>query len=81
MPKVNKWLDLLDRAGWTAIQSAAGATLAALALDDVTWETALVMVGGSTLAAVCKVVLAQRSGDSGMGDAIPGASVIEPPPT
>lgn len=77
MPKVNKWLDLLDRAGWTAIQAAAGAALAATLTDGITWNAALVSVGTATLVAVCKVVLAQRSGGSDLGDALPGASVIQ----
>lgn len=70
--RVNKWLDLLDRAGWTAIQAAAGATVAYLATDSIGWEEALVFIGTATLAAVCKVVLAQRSGDDDLGAAVPG---------
>lgn len=76
--KVNRWLDLLDRAGWTAIQAAAGAALAAMLTDGITWHAALVSVGTAAGVAVCKVVLAQRTGDSDLGDALPGKSVIEP---
>ena len=44
-PRVNKWLDLLDRVGWTAIQAAAAALVAYLATDDFGWEEGLVFVG------------------------------------
>jgi hypothetical protein len=70
--RVNKWLDLLDRVAWTAIQAAAGATLAALVTDGMTWEAALVAVGTATLLAVCKVLVAQRMGTDELGAAVPG---------
>lgn len=76
MPRVNKWLDLLDRAGWTAVQSAAGAALAALTLN-LGWEEFLTVVAGATLVAVCKVVVGQNTGDDNTGSLI-GTSVIEP---
>jgi hypothetical protein len=79
-PKVNKWLDLLDRAGWTAIQSAAGALIAYLAFDDIGWEEGLLFVGAATAVAVCKVVVGQNTGQDDTG-ALIGQSVIEPPPT
>lgn len=69
--KVNRWLDLLDRVGWTAIQATAGAALAAVTAG-VDWKAALTMVGTATLVAVCKVVLAQRSGSDDLGAAVPG---------
>lgn len=73
---VNKWLDLLDRVGWTAIQAAAGAAIAALATTGMSWNAALVSVGVATLVAVCKVVLAQRSGTDDLGAAVPGHVLI-----
>ena len=75
--QVNQWKDFLERVAWTAIQAAAAATLTALALDDVTWKEGLTFVGIATLAAACKVILAQQVGTRGSGDAIPGG-VVEP---
>ena len=78
MPRVNKWLDLLDRAGWTAVQSAAGAALAALTLD-LGWSEFLVVVGAATAVAVLKVITGQNTGTDDTG-ALIGQAVIEPPP-
>ena len=78
-PRVNKWLDLLDRAGWTAVQASAGALLAWQATDDVGWESALTFVVGATLFAVAKVVVGQNTGTDDTG-ALIGTSVIEPAP-
>lgn len=80
MSKVNKWLDLLDRAGWTAVQAAAGAIITYLALDSIGWEEGLVFVGVATLVAVCKVVVGQNTGTDDTG-ALIGKSPIAPPPT
>ena len=76
-PNVNKWLDLLDRAGWTAVQSAAGATVAALTLN-LGWAEFGTVVGAAVLVAVCKVVIGQNTGTDETGSLI-GAPVIEPP--
>lgn len=78
-PKVNKWLDLLDRAGWTALQAAAGALIAYLALDDIGWEEGLTFVAVTTAVAVCKVVIGQNTGQDNTGSLI-GKPIIEPPP-
>ncbi len=78
-PRVNKWLDLLDRAGWTAIQAASAALVAYLATDDFTWEQAAVVVGTATLVAVGKVVVGQNTGADDTG-ALIGQPVIEPAP-
>jgi hypothetical protein len=79
MPRVNKWLDLLDRAGWTAIQAAAAALLTYLVTDDIGWEEGLIFVGTATAVAICKVVVGQNVGTESTGSLI-GRSVIEPPP-
>ena len=79
-PKVNKWLDLLDRVGWTAIQAAAAAVIAYLATDDIGWEEGLVFVGVATAVAVCKVVIGQNTGTDDTG-ALIGTSPIQPSPT
>lgn len=81
-PRVNKWLDLLDRAGWTAIQAAAGAALVYVtdtaALD---WEAFFVFVGGATALAVLKVVVGQNTGQDDTGALLPtDKPIIEPPP-
>jgi hypothetical protein len=73
--RVNKWLDLLDRAGWTAIQSAAGAALAAMTLD-LGWEEFLVVVGTATAVAVLKVVTGQNTGPDDTGSLI-GTPTVE----
>lgn len=79
-PKINKWLDLLDRAGWTAVQAAFGALIVYLTMDvDMSWENVLVGVGSATLLAVAKVVVGQNSGGDNTGSLI-GTPVIEPPP-
>lgn len=80
MPRVNKYLDLLDRAGWTAIQAAAGAFVAYLATDSIGWEEGLTFVAVATAVAVCKVIIGQNTGTDDTGSLI-GTSVIEPPPT
>ena len=78
-PKVNKWLDLIDRAGWTAVQSAAGAFIAYLAFDDIGWEEGLLFVASATAVAVAKVIIGQNTGSDDTG-ALIGQPVIEPPP-
>jgi hypothetical protein len=77
-PRVDKWLDLLDRAGWTAIQAAAGAVVAYLAFDDIGWEEGLVFVGAATAAAVLKVIIGQNTGSDDTGAL--GVSPIQPAP-
>jgi hypothetical protein len=79
-PRINKWLDMLDRAGWTAIQAAAGSLIAYLATDDFTWEQALAVTGTATAVAVLKVLIGQRTGTDESG-ALIGQPVIEPAPT
>ena len=79
MPRVNKWLDLLDRAGWTAVQASAGAVIAWQATDQVGWQAALWFVAGATVVAVAKVVVGQNTGTDNTG-ALIGTSVIEPDP-
>ena len=77
-PRVNKWLDLLDRAGWTAIQAASGAALAAITLD-LDWSEFAVVVGTATAVAVLKVITGQNTGTDDTG-ALIGQPVIEPAP-
>lgn len=79
MPRVNKWLDLLDRAGWTAIQAAIGALAVYLTTDDITWQDGFIFVGTATLLAVAKVLVGQHTGTDDTGSLV-GTPVIEPPP-
>jgi hypothetical protein len=79
-PRVNKWLDLLDRVGWTAIQTIAGAFIAWQATDEVGWSAALWFIGGAVAVAIAKVVIGQNTGTDDTGSLI-GQPVIEPPPT
>jgi hypothetical protein len=78
-PRVNKWLDLLDRAGWTAIQASAGAFIAWQATDQVGWEAAVTFVLGATVVSVAKVIIGQNTGSDDTG-ALIGQPVIEPAP-
>lgn len=78
-PIVNKWLDLADRVGWTAIQAASGALLAYLVTDNFTWEQALAVTATATAIAVLKVLIGQNTGTDDTGSLI-GQPVIEPPP-
>jgi hypothetical protein len=79
-PVVNRWLDLLDRAGWTAVQAAAAAVLVfATSGSDFSWQTLGTFVGGAVAIAVVKVIVGQRTGSDDTGSLI-GTPVIEPPP-
>jgi hypothetical protein len=78
-PRINKWLDLLDRVGWTALEAASGAAITVLTGATLGWRAALTFVGTTTLVAVGKVVLAQRTGTNDLGALVPG-EVITPPP-
>jgi hypothetical protein len=80
-PVVNKWLDLLDRVGWTAIQASAAAAVVFLTNGtDFDWQVLLSFVGTATAIAVLKVVIGQNTGTDNTGSLI-GQPVIEPPPT
>lgn len=77
-PRVNKWLDLVDRAGWTGLQAAAGAGLAAVVLD-LDWTELALVVGGAFAGAVAKVIVGQNTGTDDTG-ALIGTSPIAPAP-
>jgi hypothetical protein len=79
-PKVNKWLDLLDRVGWTSIQVASGALALYLSGEGVlTWKGAGIAVGTAVLVAIAKVTVGQNTGQDETGSLV-GTPVIEPPP-
>ena len=77
-PRVNKWLDLIDRAGWTCVQATAGIAAAVL-IFDMGWREALTVVLVATAGAVLKVKTGQNTGADDTGSLI-GRPVIEPPP-
>jgi len=79
-PKVNRWLDLLDRAGWTFIQAAAAAGITVLSGATLGWRAGLTFIGVAGAIAVLKVVVGQNTGTDDTG-ALIGTPVIEPPPT
>jgi hypothetical protein len=78
-PRVDKWLDLIDRVGWTGIQAAAGALIAYLATDEIGWEEGLIFVGTAVVVSIAKVLIGQNTGTDDTGSLI-GQSVIEPAP-
>jgi hypothetical protein len=75
--RINRWLDLLDRVGWTFLQAFAG-TMVVLGFND--WEDALKASAGAGLIAVGKVLVAQNTGSNNLGAAVPG-QVLEAAPT
>jgi hypothetical protein len=77
--RVNRWLDLLDRVGWTAIQVTAGTAVSLLAVEGMTWKAAGITIGVAVLSSVCKVVLAQNSGSNNLGAAVPGQVLTQTP--
>lgn len=72
--KVNRWLDLLDRVGWTFVQAYIGSAIV-LGLDG--WKESIGIAAGAAVVAAGKVVLAQKAGDDDLGAAVPG-NVLEP---
>jgi hypothetical protein len=73
MVKFNRWVDLLDRVLWTFVQAFA-ATLIVLGFNN--WKDSLGAAAIAGAAAALKTVVAQNVGNSNLGDAVPGASVV-----
>jgi hypothetical protein len=76
--KVNKFLDWAERTFWTFT----GVLLVQFPVDSISNINLsllhkLEIAAGSALFTTVKVLIAQHTGNSGMGDAIPGADVIE----
>ena len=77
-PRINKWLDFLDRVGWTGVQASIASIALYLSGEGVlTWKGAAIFVGAAVLAAVGKVVTGQNTGSDDTG-ALIGTSPIEP---
>lgn len=80
MSRVNKWIDVLDRGAWTFVQTFLGTMLgSAVVLDEVNWGVTLSASVFAAAGSIVKTMAAQRVGDSGLGDAVPGATVLEKP--
>jgi hypothetical protein len=79
-PRINKWLDFLDRVAWTSLQSLGG-TLAADSIfnAELGWKEKLGIPVLSAVFAAVKVVVAQNRGSDDLGAAVPG-HVLETPP-
>lgn len=78
-PRVDKWLDLLDRVGWTALQAAGSAVIVVLTDGDgVSWVDGVKFVAIAAGLAAVKVLIGQRTGSDETGSLI-GRPVIEPP--
>lgn len=71
---INRWVDLVDRVLWTFVQAFAAA-LIVLGFNN--WKDSLGAAAIAGALAACKVVVAQNVGDSKLGDAVPGANVVE----
>lgn len=78
MNRINKYVDLLDRLAWTFIQCFLGYTLADALSDSINggWTDIITVSAIAALISAGKTVAAQNVGDSGLGDALPGLSVI-----
>jgi hypothetical protein len=74
MYRVNKYVDLFDRTLWTFLITTP-ASLVVLGFND--WPQALAIGLVSALGTSGKVGIAQRTGNSGMGDGIPGMTAVE----
>lgn len=73
--KINRWVDLLDRTAWAFVLSYASSLIA---LGWNSWrDSALSIAGMTALGALVKTGGAQQIGSSGVGDAVPGKSVVE----
>lgn len=76
--RVNKKLDFIERVAWTFIQ----VEISLGAMDwlndgiNLSFAHKLYVSLGAAVAATIKVLIAQRAGSEGLGDAIPG-QVIE----
>lgn len=79
-PRVDKWLDLLDRVGWTGLQATAAALITYLTDNDaLSWETGIKFVVIAAVVAAAKVIIGQNTGTDDTGSLI-GKPVIQPPP-
>lgn len=74
--KINRWVDLVDRTAWAFVLSYA-ASLISLGWNS--WHTTSLSIAGMTaLGALVKAGGAQQIGNSPIGDAVPGKSVVTP---
>lgn len=72
--KINKWVDFIDRVGWTFIQTLAATWIVMGA--DFDWDVLKAALLAAAISAA-KTVVGQNTGNSTVGDVVPGASVVE----
>lgn len=79
---INKARDLVERVGWTFIQSFAGFLIAfnITDLNGIDWGDLFKGAAVASGIAALKVIIAQNVGDTPSGELLPGAPVIEPIP-
>lgn len=73
--RLNKWVDLVDRTAWAFILTMFSA-FCVFGFDS--WRPVLATAALAAFAAGGKATAAQNIGSSPIGDAVPGASVLEP---
>jgi len=59
-----KYLDLLERTAWTAVQAFLGVLVGVSLVDKIEWDTILVSAGFAALFAAAKCLLAFQVGNS-----------------
>lgn len=75
---INRWVDLVDRTAWAFVLSYASSLIT---LGWNSWHgSALSIAGMTALGALVKTGGAQQIGNSPIGDALPGVSVVKPTP-
>jgi Putative lactococcus lactis phage r1t holin len=78
LPRSKKYLDLLERTGWTAVQAFAGVIAGlSIANQDVQWDTVFISAGVAALIAVAKGILAFQFGNDNSA-ALPETEPLTP---
>ena len=78
MYRVNKYIDLLDRTLWTFLVTLPSVLIVDGVWDlEMPWTAKLATALLSALGTASKTTVAQNTGTSGMGDAIPGKAAVE----
>jgi hypothetical protein len=74
-----KYLDLIERTAWTAVQAFVGVLAGLSIADEVQWDTVFISAGIAALVAAAKCILAFQIGDPNTA-ALGVKSEPEPPP-
>lgn len=72
--RINKWVDLLDRTAWTFLMTLFSSFII-WGFDS--WKPVLAAAALAAFGTGGKTTVAQNVGDSGLGDAVPGKSVVK----